>query len=451
MKHNTSRFFQPGKLTTIISADAGSTGKGKLGSYLVSNASALTPFVCNTFSSQASHTVVEADGTEHVYKHLCSCAHLPDKYSKMYIGQGAAITLSVILKEISTYGMTPDKLGIHPLCVIITDIDQKYEMGECGFDGEESTHATVIKSGSTCSGVGTALARKLMRRPNVTLAKDCQELESFMCVVEDEIQRRLENGESGLLEIAQGYQLSLGHHQFYPFVTSRNSTVAAGLSDMMLPVKYAGHVILDTRTYPIRIHNKKYVLEEEVVVERAPAGEPLNGHYHPEHFVVKQDDNGDTVVIRPVGSHLYWEEINSDKFAGKYHELVSNSGPGWPDQQEITWEHINKDSGAPAGTDLTSYTTLTRLPRRVFGPSAACIADCALKNLPPDGSRVFVSINFINFVDWEMNCANGGSHLITEKVSAFINDNYDTRSTLYNIALLGTGPKTNEYIDLLSS
>jgi adenylosuccinate synthase len=494
-RHDSTYFFKEGKLGVLLSSPAGSTGKGKLGAWLLKNNYGPKPFVCNTFSSQASHTVVQG-GKEHVYKHLNSCAHMPDSYSKMYIGQGAAITTSVLLAEIEKYGMTPDKLGIHPLCTIIQEVDQKYEMGECGFDGEASSGA-MIKSGSTCSGVGTALARKIMRRPNMKLAKDVEEFKPFLCQVELEIMERLDGGECGLLEIAQGFQLSNGLYDMFPYVSSRNSTAIGGFNDMMVPAFYMGNVFLDERAFPIRIHSYKYILEEDVRVDFANTTDlggtltSMESKYHPEHFdivyyahdkevdatnlasVAKlRSDAGNPIsgvisVWRRKGAHLYWQEVNDPKFDGKFDVIESFSGPGWPDQLETTWEKVAKDAGVPEDMDITSYTTLTKLPRRVYDFSMEGLRKAIKYNTPPNGCDVYVSLNFINYVDWNMNGKVGhgitddefDTSVVTEKCINFIEEKGFDQVYLLGIladvhaggrlALLGTGADTDEYVSLV--
>lgn len=273
----TNSFFIPGKLSVLLDGGAGSSGKGKIGAYLVKNSHKVN-FVCNTFMPQASHTVVElgSDGKEqeYVYKQLNSCAHFHEKFDKMFIGQGSVINVKALLEEIRISGIPTHKLGISPIATILQDIDTKFEEGKIGFDGEEvEEHDGTVKFGSTCSGVGAARARRVLRRPNIKLARDIEELQPYLCDVEEEIMKRLDEGKSGLLEIAQGFQLSYGLHKFYPYTTSRNCTVTAGFDDMMLPVSYLGNVCINFRTYPIRIHSYKYVTvpteEQKKMMEQA--------------------------------------------------------------------------------------------------------------------------------------------------------------------------------------
>lgn len=403
----TNSVFVPGKLSILLDASAGSSGKGKIAAYICENADNFQ-FVCNTFSTQASHTIVDDSGT-YIYKQLNSIAHKHEKFEKMYIGHGSVVTLSALLNEIELTGISVEKLGISPVAAILQDIDQKFEMGLVDMEGlpTKTQHGGTIKYGSTCSGVGATRARKVLRKPNTLLARDVPELAPYICDVPSEIMARLDSGQSGLLEMSQGFQLSYGLAEFYPYCTSRNCTVAAGLDDMMLPPKYAGNVILNLRTFPIRIHSYKYISTED-------------------------------------GHHLTWEEVNSGNVP--HNKIDSNSGPGWEDQEEISWEKLTEDAGAPEL--IMECTTLTKLPRRAFTFSKDNLIQAIKHN--DTGNRIFLSLNFVNYVDWEVNEAKKDENIpMTEKIKDFVNENIvPVMEKFNNVSLewLGTGAHTDETV-----
>lgn len=455
--------FVPGTITTLLSGPAGSTGKGTLAARLLEfySGSGYVDIVCNTFSTQASHTVVEDDGTEHVYKHLNSCAHMPDRYGKMYIGHGAAISLPVLMEEISKYNMTPDKLGIDNLCVIIQDLDKGYEKGDNGFDGEEVA-PELIRSGTTASGVGAALARKVLRRPNVLLAKDVPELQPYLCNVGEEIVNALSVGQTALLEIAQGYQLNIsgycGDEPFFPYCTSRNSTPVRGFDDLNVPAYYMGNVVIDYRTFPIRIHNNRYISTEDVQVDLVPENDHKSiSKYHPDHFRFEEvemnmdgEDHPAIRVVRPAGSNLYWDEIHDDKFAGKFEVFEANSGPNYPDSEELSWEELREMCGADR--DMTQITTLTKLPRRVSTFSAMNFVESVNGCRPPDPYRVYVSINFMNWVDWSVTGTNSIGDLLNSKkvVDWWYANMIPSMKPVMDftkVLIIGTGPKHSQFVN----
>ncbi len=354
---NTNFCFSPGKITYLLDCQAGSSGKAKTASYVGKYANNWS-FACNTFNPQAGHWS-EDNGHRYFYQTLNSIAYMPDKYEKIYIGQGGMIEVKSLFREIEESNVPTHKIGISPIASILLPIDSEYERGICDLDGNKIEYRGVaMKSGSTCHGCGANRARKLLRKQNVVLARDIPELKEFICDVPGEILERLRRGEAGFGEIAQGFQLSMGLPEMYPFCTSRNATVAAALDDMMLPTFVAGQVIINMRTYPIRINSRKYVTKE--------------------------------------GKHLTWTELQSGQF--EYNIEESYSGDGYPDQEETTWEQITKDSGSPV--PIVEMTSVTKMPRRVFTFSKKNVIDAIIHN--NTGHDVILALNFANYIEHEL-------------------------------------------------
>jgi len=187
--------------------------------------------------------------------------------------------------------------------------------------------------------------------------------------------------------------------------TSRNCSVVAGLDDMMLPTKYAGNVILNLMTYPIRINNKKYISHED-------------------------------------GHHLTWEEVK----AGVPHEVkVFDSGPGYDDQREITWEELTEKSGSPEL--IVSMTSVTKLPRRVFTYSKKNLLQAIRHN--DTGHKMFLSVNFTDYVDHSVK-GKRTEEDVTDKIKDWMNDNLwgICEHTRAIVLCLGTGPLTDDTIQL---
>lgn len=468
-----TNFFVPGKLSVILDASAGSSGKGKIGSYVTKQNVGKFTFVCNTFSTQASHFVFDKDHPEFCYKHLNSNAHRHHEFEKLYIGQGAVITLKELFKEIEMTGIPRTKIGISPLCAICQDIDRLYEEGKVDLAGNETQHSGTISGGSTCSGVGASRARRVLRDKNILLAKDVPELADMICDVPGEIMARLRNGESGLLEIAQGFQLSNGY-RFFPNCTARNVTVTAGLDDMFLPPSVVGNVLLNLRTYPIRIASKKYVSDgtfklkisdtqidgKDTAAVISHAASLLTSKYdiavYPSGCVIVREEQDMGLVMRGVtekGKHLTHKHITSGIFG--YEEVNSYSGDGYDDQKEISWEQVEAQYGSPIPEDV-KLTSLTKLMRRVFTFSKQNLEDAILYNQPPDGNMIYLSLNFVNWIDGKIEGASSVED-IPFSVSKWISDNIDVvlkrmsyihRISNVQLAYLGTGRYTEETIDM---
>jgi adenylosuccinate synthase len=344
------------------------------------------------------------------YQTFNSCAYDHDKYEKLYIGPDASIELPALFREIEENNIPAKKIGLSPLAAIIQDKDMAYERGEVDFDGDVrfARHDGTMKNGSTCHGVGACRARRLLRRKDVLLARDVPSLKEFLCDVPAEIMKRLDDGQAGLMEIAQGYQLSL-LGQFYPFVTSRNVTVSAGLDGLMIPPKYTGNVLLNLRTYPIRISSFKYLDES-------------------------------------TGKHLTWKEVQEYEASGKpYKKYEGNSGTWYDDQHEISWEEITKTSGSP--NPIMEITSVTKLPRRVATFSRENLRQAIRYNQPPDGYKVFLSVNFMNYVDHGMTRKQGLDNLLSDKAEDWLREFIDPVTDEFDDVILryvGTGPYTDD-------
>ncbi len=398
--------FTPGTLTILMDGGAGSSGKGKIASYVTENADNWQ-FACNTFHPQAGHWVKLSDGRSYFYQSLNSCAYQIDKYEKIYLGPGAMIELPALLREIEENKVPVHKLGISPIVPILDiELDQGFERGTLGFDGApKADDIGTARFGSTAHGVGSCNARRLLRRPSVKLARDVPELAPYICDVPGEIRARLDAGQSGLLELAQGYQLSMMHDYFYPYVTSRNVTVAQGMSDMFLPTKYAGQVILNFRTYPIRINSNKY-------------------------------------VSRVDGHHCTWAEVED----GHPHAIVKgDSGKWYPDQKEITWEDLTRSSGSPS--HIAEITSVTKLPRRVATFSKQNLVEAVRDN--DTGHKVHISLNFMNYLDHTVLGVKTRAELVkSKKVMDWIRDTQLKILAEPHLRFLGTGANTDETVDI---
>jgi adenylosuccinate synthase len=404
---DTNFCFTPGKLTILADQGAGSSGKGKLGAFVASHADNWQ-FACNTFAPQAGHWVKNDDGKTYFYQTFNSCAWMSDRYEKLYIGPGSTIELAAFWKEKEQNNIPSNKIGISPLASILQSIDGKFERGLIDFDGNdrENIDHSLAKTGTTAHGCGVNRARRVLRRPEAKYARDVPELEQFICDVPCEIMDRLDRGQAGILEIAQGFQLSYLLPDFFPYTTSRNCTVAAALDDMMLPVVYAGNVILNSRTFPIRISSMKYIGEG--------------------------------------GKHLTWDEIQKYKAEGRPYEIFKgNSGPGYDDQEETTWEDITTSSGSPA--PIMEMTSVTKLPRRVFTFSRKNIEQSIRHN--NTGANVYLALNFANYVDYSVSGMRKTipaiGHGIPSKLVEWLAKYYSGRRSL---KFIGTGALTDDYI-----
>lgn len=419
---NTNFAFSRGKLTVTLDGGAGSSGKGKLGSFLCEHATNWQ-FACNTFTPQAGHWVKLDGGRELFYQTLNSCAYLADRYEKIYIGPGGAIDLEKFNREVEENRIPRHKIGISALTSVLQSIDTDFEQGLCDFDGvakPDSDGGYLAKTGSTAHGCGTNRARRVLRHPAARYARDVPELNDLLCDVPSEIMARLDRGQSGLFEIAQGFQLSYLLPDFFPYTTSRNCTIAAGFDDLMVPPCYAGQLVLNFRTYPIRINSNKYLDQR-----------------------TRKHLTGDQVTSR-VGTDVDKATVESLNRAG-IELVIGDSGPGYEDQHETSWEELTKQSGS--AIPLRETTSVTRLPRRVFTFSRANVQH-ALRHNQINGD-VHLAINFANYVDSKLAGVQGvgmGTIPIGSPLRQWLQDNL--KQHLSRLKFVGTGPKTDDMIQL---
>jgi adenylosuccinate synthase len=107
--------------------------------------------------------------------------------------------------------------------------------------------------GSTASGTGAAVARRIARQGDAHLASGNADLQPYLASSADVLRELLDRGEQIVLEGTQGFGLSLLHSPHYPKTTSRDTTAAAVLSEAGLSPREVDEVILVCRAFPIRV------------------------------------------------------------------------------------------------------------------------------------------------------------------------------------------------------
>jgi adenylosuccinate synthase len=195
-----------------IGGQYGSEGKGHIISYV---AREYQVFV-RVGGPNAGHKVFMNGGA--VTHHQLPSGTLRTN-AKLLIAPGAVINIELLLQEIAHCKVSADRLGIDPQTMIITKADIASE------------GVLQKKIGSTKQGVGFATARRIRERGgSIKLARDYKELQPYVRSVWEELEKAYSAGSKVLLEGTQGTGLSI-YHGFYPYVTSRDTTVAGCLSE----------------------------------------------------------------------------------------------------------------------------------------------------------------------------------------------------------------------------
>lgn len=235
-------FAVTGRVSCIIDGQYGSTGKGALAAYLATRERNGFDFALTNAAPNAGHTSIH-NGKKAVTYHLPTIPlHQPD--CMIGLTSGCAIDVDLLFRECETLGVSMDGIMIHPMAAIIEQEDKDAE-------GDPTSGPAGIAS--TQKGVGSAFARRLLRKARV--AKDEPRLAEFVHRWHDvDLQSELVRGARCSMEIPQGRDLSLTG-EFYPHCTSRNVNIAQALSDLHLHPMFLGRTAMSVRTFPIRVGN----------------------------------------------------------------------------------------------------------------------------------------------------------------------------------------------------
>lgn len=219
-----------------VGGQFGSEGKGHIISYVAREYQVLV----RVGGPNAGHKVYMDEGA--VTHHQLPSGTLRTD-ARLLIGPGAVLNIESLLQEIAFCKVSSDRLGIDPRAMIITKKDIADEA------------ALKRKIGSTKQGVGFATARKIRERGGaVKLAGDYKELHPYIGDVLEDLEKAYSSGCKVLLEGTQGTGLSI-HHGHYPYVTSRDTTVAGCLSEAGISPSRVRKVVMVCRTYPIRVQD----------------------------------------------------------------------------------------------------------------------------------------------------------------------------------------------------
>lgn len=260
-----------GRASVLIDMQYGSTGKGLCAAYLAHLPQNAVDIASTNAGPNAGHTTCYKDGKKFVTFHLPTFGVL-QPHSTIFLNAGSIIDPDMLMVEMAQFQIDKRRLIIHPRAVVVEAADKAYEQQET---------SGAAKLASTQKGVGRALARKVMRE--ATLAFQHPMLQEFVRKDFD-IMDCLSVGQRVMIEVPQGFDLSLNDGLSYPHCTSRSINIAQSMSDAGVHPQLLYKVIGTQRYMPIRVGNLK-------------------------------DEEG---------------------------KEIGNSGPHYPDQRELTWEEAGQ-------------------------------------------------------------------------------------------------------------
>jgi adenylosuccinate synthase len=219
----------------------GSEGKGKVSAQITRSENIDICVRCG--GPNSGHSFITDNGSRLLVRQLPTGVIRPS--TRLLIPAGALVDLDVLRQEMSDFSLDSRRVGIDRNAMIIEIADHDAEM-QLGMRERLS---------STLSGVGAAVARRALRKDDVRLAANVDELwvKELITDAADECNVALDHGRKVLIEGTQGFGLSLYHSEHYPKTTSRDTSAAGFLSEVGLSPLRVTEVVTVFRTFPIRV------------------------------------------------------------------------------------------------------------------------------------------------------------------------------------------------------
>ncbi|HCG01415.1 MAG TPA: hypothetical protein DEV93_12820 [Chloroflexi bacterium] len=226
-------------VTVVVGGQFGSEGKGKVVHFLAKQAD--TAITVRVGGPNSGHTVYTPSGERLVLRQLPAAAVLPGAYA--VLGPGSYIDIAVLLRELELLNMPRERLLIDERAVIIESTERQWERKS----GLRS------RIGSTETGTGAAVTRRIARDGRARLARDSMALKRMVTNTSEFLRTKLTKGDRVIIEGTQGFGLSLVHSADYPFVTSRDTTAAGFVGEAGLSPLDVDQVVMVLRAFPIRV------------------------------------------------------------------------------------------------------------------------------------------------------------------------------------------------------
>ncbi len=227
----------------VVGGQFGSEGKGKVSAIITLQEEIDLCIRCG--GPNSGHSFQNEAGELVLVRQLPTGFVRPQ--TRLLIPAGGLVDLDVLRAEIDGLGLGPDRVGVDRNAMVITESDRAHER-QLGLGTRLS---------STLCGVGSAVARRALRGPDVQLAGNVatadDSLRPFITDVSGETNLAVDRGKKVLIEGTQGSGLSLYHSPHYPKTTSRETNAAGFVSEVGLSPRLISEIVLVFRTFPIRV------------------------------------------------------------------------------------------------------------------------------------------------------------------------------------------------------
>lgn len=236
-------------LTVVVGGQYGGEGKGKVTAHLCCRYGFDVAVRCG--GPNSGHTIT-IDGKQVVLRQIPSGVVNP--HTKLFLAAGCLVDMDVLFKEIDLFNLTSNRLKVDRNAVII---DKEYSR-------EEKKIELNNRIGSTCTGTGIAVAKRVLRTKNLKLAKNISLLNPYLTEVSREVMTSYLCGEKIVIEGTQGFGLSVYHSPYYPYATSRDTIASGFLSEVGVSPLAVSDIIMVMRTFPIRVGGNSGPLPREI-------------------------------------------------------------------------------------------------------------------------------------------------------------------------------------------
>jgi adenylosuccinate synthase len=255
----------------VVGGQFGSEGKGKVSAIITLQEQIDLCIRCG--GPNSGHSFQAQNGDLVLLRQLPTGFVRPQ--TRLLIPAGGLVDLEVLRSEIEALGLDSSRVGVDRNAMVITPADRE----------EERRLGLSERLSSTLCGVGSAVARRALRTPDVHLAASVATTEAwlrpFITDVSAEANSAVDSGKKVLVEGTQGSGLSLYHSSYYPKATSRDTNAAGFVSEVGLSPRLVSEVVLVLRTFPIRVAGAQAgPLHEELTWEQlqAESGSPTPLH-----------------------------------------------------------------------------------------------------------------------------------------------------------------------------
>ncbi len=239
-------------VTVVVGGQYGGEGKGKIVSHL--SLADNVDYVVRCGGPNSGHTV-DLGGKRYELRLLP--VGFVNTRTRLLLAPGALVNVDILFREMEICDVDPSRIGVDFNTGIISDKEVSYE--------RELMLSERI--GSTLSGTGAGVAKRVLRDGSFELARDVPALTSFLTGVSEEVNAAIDNRQKIVIEGTQGFGLSLYHSDCYPYATSRDTTASAFLSEVGISPLCIDSIIMVIRTYPIRVGGNSGPLKDEITWE----------------------------------------------------------------------------------------------------------------------------------------------------------------------------------------